>query len=144
LDKQLELGNISARRDWGFAPEYVEGMYKMMQQNKPDDFVLATNESNSVKEFVEESCKVAGISQKHVISSKEKFRPFDVEQLRGDFTKAKKKLNWSPKTKFRKLVKIMVEEDISRWERWQKGEYFPWDAGTAGEDSATIKKKKNS
>ena len=85
---------------------------------------------------------MAGISKKHVISSKKKFRPFDVEQLCGDFTKAKRKLNWSPKTKFRKLVKIMVEEDISRWERWQKGEFFPWDAGMAGEDSIISKKMK--
>lgn len=136
IDKILKLGNLTARRDWGYAPEYVEGMWMMMQQKKPDDYVLATNEAHSVKELVEEACKVAGISSKHVVSSKENLRPFDVQSLKGDYTKAKRKLGWESKTKFKKLVKIMVEEDISRWERWQKNEYFPWDAFSSGEDSA--------
>jgi len=136
IDKILKLGNLTAQRDWGYAPEYVEGMWMMMQQKKPDDYVLATNEAHSVKELVEEACKVAGISSKHVVSSKENLRPFDVQSLKGDYTKAKRKLGWESKTKFKKLVKIMVEEDISRWERWQKKEYFPWDAFSSGEDSA--------
>jgi len=136
IDKILKLGNLTARRDWGYAPEYVEGMWMMMQQKKPDDYVLATNEAHSVKELVEEACKVAGISSKHVVSSKENLRPFDVQSLKGDYTKAKRKLGWESKTKFKKLVKIMVEEDISRWERWQKKKYFPWDAFSSGEDSA--------
>ena len=88
------------------------------------------------RDLVEEACKVGGISTKCVISSKGNLRPLDVENLTGDFTKAKKKLGWKPNTKFKKLIKIMVEEDISRWSRWQKKEYFPWDAFTAGEDSA--------
>lgn len=128
ISKNLKLGNLTAKRDWGYAPEYVEGMWKMLQEKIPEDYVLATNETHTVKEFVDEACKVAGVSKKKVASSKENFRPFDVEYLRGDFSKAEKKLGWKPKTKFKKLVKIMVEEDISRWERWEKKEYFPWDA----------------
>jgi len=138
LTKDLKLGNLSAKRDWGYAPEYVEGMWMMLQQKKPDDFVLATRESHSVKEFVSEACKVAGISPAKVKSSKENFRPIDVQALKGDYSKAAKKLGWKPKTKFKKLVKIMVEEDISRWERWMKGEHFFWDAATSGEDSQII------
>jgi len=138
IEKNLKLGNLKARRDWGYAPEYVEGMWMMIQQKKPDDCVLATSETHTVKEFVEEACKVAGISTKCVISSKENFRPSDVHELRGDYNKAKKILGWKPKTKFKKLIKIMVEEDISRWQGWQKKEYFPWDAYTSGDDSAFI------
>ncbi|MCV0373501.1 MAG: GDP-mannose 4,6-dehydratase [Nitrosarchaeum sp.] len=141
ISKELKLGNLKAKRDWGFAPEYVEGMWKMMQQKNPEDYVLATNESHSVKEMVEEACHVAGISQKYITSSKEKFRPFDVQSTQGNYFKAKKNLGWQPKTKFKELVKIMVNEDISRWERWQKKEYFPWDAFTSGEDSEILKRK---
>jgi len=132
LDKKLKLGNLSSKRDWGHAPDYVEGMWMMLQQKKADDYVLATNESHSVKDFVNEACKVAGISTSCVISSKENLRPYDVQHLRGDYSKARRVLGWKPKTKFKKLVKIMVEEDISRWERWLKKEYFPWDALTSG------------
>jgi len=116
----------------------------MMQQKNPDDYVLATNESHSVKELVNEACKIAGISNNKIKQSKEKFRPYDVPDLKGDYSKARKKLKWSPKTKFTKLVKLMVEEDISRWERWLKGEQFPWDAATSGENSKVIKKSKRS
>lgn len=128
LTKDLKLGNMNAKRDWGYAPEFAEGMWLMLQQKNPDDYVLSTGENHSVKEFVEEACKLAGISSKKIKSSKNNLRPFDVEHLKGDSTKARKKLGWVPKTKFKKLVKIMVEEDISRWERWIKGEQFPWDA----------------
>ena len=138
LSKNLYLGNLSAKRDWGYAPEYVEGMWMMLQQNNPDDFVLATNELHSVRELAEEACKIAGISISKIKSSKDHFRPCDVEDLKGDNTKARKKLGWKPKTKFKKLVKIMVEKDIDRWQRWLKGEYFPWDAGTSGEDSFVL------
>lgn len=133
LSKELKLGNLSAKRDWGYAPEYVEGMWMMLQQKEPEDYVLATNEVHSVKDFVNEACNVAGISSTKIRSFKQNYRPFDVEYLRGDYTKAKKKLGWRPKTTFKKLVKIMVEEDIERWQRWQKGEHFPWDALTSGE-----------
>ena len=142
INNELKLGNLSARRDWGHAPEYVKGMWSMLQQKNPDDYVLATKESHSVKDFVEEACKIAGVSSSKIKSTKENFRPFDVLDLKGDYSKAKKKFGWEPKTKFKKLVKIMVEEDIQRWQRWEKGEYFPWDAFTSGEDSKILAKKK--
>ena len=140
LAKNLKLGNMSAKRDWGYAPEYVEGMWTMLQQKNPDDYILATNETHTVKEFVDEACKVAGITSSKIQTSKENFRPFDVQYLKGDYSKAEKKLGWKPKTKFKKLVKLMVEEDLSRWERWLKKEYFPWDAIVSGEDSKIINK----
>ena len=135
LSKSLKLGNLDSKRDWGYAPEFVEGMWKMLQQKNPDDYVLATNETHTVREFVNEACKIAGVSSTKIKHDKQYLRPIDVQYLHGDYKKAKRKLGWSPKTKFKKLVKIMVEEDISRWERWQKGEYFPWDAITSGKDS---------
>ena len=142
LSKELYLGNLAAKRDWGYAPEFVEGMWMMLQQKNPNDFVLATNESHSVKELVQEACKIAGISTSKIKQTKQKLRPYDVPDLKGDYSKARKKLKWSPKTKFKKLVKLMVEEDINCWERWLKGEQFPWDAATSGEDSKIIKKLK--
>ena len=102
-------------------------MWKMLQQKNPDDYVLATNETHTVKEFVNEACIIAGISSSKIKTDKKYLRPLDVQYLGGDYKKAKKKLGWKPKTKFKKLVKLMVEEDINRWERWTKGEIFPWD-----------------
>ena len=142
LSDKLTLGNLSAKRDWGYAPEYVEAMWMMLQQKEPDDYVISTGESYSIKDLVEESCKVAGIPVSKVKTSKSYFRPYDVQHLQGDYSKARKKLGWKPKTTFKKLVKIMVEEDISRWQRWLKGEHFPWDAGMAGEDSHVILRKR--
>ncbi len=131
ISKKLELGNLLAKRDWGYAPEYVEGIWKSLQVKNPDDYVMATNESHSVKEFVEEACKVADISVKCLKTNKKNLRPFDVNHLQGDYSKAKKKLGWKPKTKFAGLVKLMVDEDIHRWEQRLKGEYLPWDAGNS-------------
>jgi len=138
LTKSLKLGNLDAKRDWGYAPEYVEGMWSMLQQKNPDDFVLATNETHSVREFVNEACKVAGISKSKITTDKRYLRPLDVQNLRGDYSKAHKKLDWKPKTTFKQLVKIMVEEDIKRWENWIRKEYQPWDAAMSGEDSKVI------
>jgi GDPmannose 4,6-dehydratase len=131
LSKTLELGNILAKRDWGYAPEYVEGIWKSLHIKNPDDFILATNESHSVKEFVEKACQIADVSTKCLKITKSNLRPFDVDHLKGDYSKAKTKLRWKPKTKFNDLVKIMVEEDIHRWEQRLKGEYLPWDAGNS-------------
>ena len=138
LSKSIKLGNLSAKRDWGYAPEYVEGMWKMLQQKTSDDFVLATNETHSVGEFVNEACKVAGISTSKIKTDKRFLRPMDVQNLRGDYKKANKSLGWKPKTTFKNLVKIMVEEDINRWEKWLKKERQPWDAAMSGEDSNII------
>jgi len=127
LSKKLELGNISAKRDWGYAEDYVLGIWKMIQQKQPDDFVLATGQSHSVKEFAELACEFGGISKNCIVSRKHHLRPSDVHQLEGDFTKTKKILKWKPKISFRQLVKMMVDEDIKRWESYLKGESFVWD-----------------
>ena len=129
LEKNLKLGNLSAQRDWGYAPEYIEGIISMMTQKKSDDYILATNETHSIKEFVDEACKVANISNLKIKSSKENFRLHDVQKTKGSYKKAKKELGWSPKTKFKKIVKIMVEADIDRWEKFLKKESQAWDLG---------------
>jgi GDPmannose 4,6-dehydratase len=129
LEKNLKLGNLSAQRDWGYAPEYIEGVISMMTQKKSDDYILATNETHSIKEFVDEACKVANISNSKIKSSKENFRLHDVQKTKGSYKKAKKELGWSPKTKFKKIVKIMVEADINRWEKFLKNEPQSWDLG---------------
>ena len=129
MEKELPLGNLEAKRDWGHAPDYVESMWLMLQQKEPDDYVIATNEAHSVKEFAEKAFDIVGLDwQGYVKGDKRFLRPLDVDFLQGDYSKAKKKLGWAPKTNFDELVKIMVKEDLNRWERWQSGERFPWDA----------------
>ena len=109
----LYLGNLEAKRDWGFAPEYVEAMYKILQQDNPDDFVLGAGESHSVKEFVEETFSYAGLDwNKYVKIDQRYLRPTEVEDLVADITKSKEKLNWQPKVTFNDLVKIMVDADM--------------------------------
>jgi len=135
MQKDLHLGNLNAIRDWGFAPEYVEAMWLMLQQDKPEDFVIATGEAHSVKEFVEEAFKIAGLDPKEYVKTDKKYiRPLEVNYLLGDASKAKKILKWEAKTRFKKLVRIMVEEDIARWEMYKRGEIFPWDAPNYPDD----------
>jgi len=116
LAKELRLGNLSPKRDWGFAGDYVEAMYMMLQQDKPDDFVIATGENHSVEEFVEAAFKYAGISDfKKYIKADPRFnRPAEVYDLKGRPEKAKKVLGWKPKVNFKELVEIMVDADIKR------------------------------
>jgi len=130
MQKKLILGNMDAKRDWGFAPDYVEAMWIMLQQSKPEDFVIATGETHSVKEFVEAAFEVVGISnwEKYVESSEALKRPHEVPYLKGDGSKAKEKIGWEPKTKFKELVKKMVDADLGRWKKFKKGGRFPWDA----------------
>ena len=129
LKKKLILGNLNSRRDWGYAPEYMEAIYLMTQQDKPETFVISTNETHSVRDFVKEAFEMVDLDwKKHVKTDKRFFRPIDVEYLRGDNKKARKKLGWKPKTKFKKLVKIMVNEDMKRWKMFIEGKSFPWDA----------------
>jgi len=129
LSKELRLGNLDAKRDWGYTPEYVESMWLMLQQNEPDDYVIATSVEHSVRELVQKAFDVAGLDwQKYVNVDKRFLRPLDVPSLRGDYSKAKRKLGWSPKTKFDGLIELLVKEEINRWRRWIKGERFPWDA----------------
>ncbi len=114
--KKIYLGNLDACRDWGYAPEYVEAMWLMLQQDKPDDYVIATGETHSVREFLKEAFRLAGIKdwEKYVECDKRYFRPTEVEFLRGDASKARKKLGWKPKTTFKELVKIMLEADCKK------------------------------
>ncbi|MFQ5996126.1 MAG: GDP-mannose 4,6-dehydratase [Dehalococcoidales bacterium] len=129
IENELRLGNLQAKRDWGYAPEYVESMWLILQQSEPDDYVIATNETHSVKELVERAFSIVDLDWEKYVKMDERFlRPLDVNFLQGDYSKAKQKLNWQPKVKFDQLVEIMVREDLSRWEKWQKGERFPWDA----------------
>lgn len=111
--EKLYMGNLDARRDWGYAPDYVEAMYLMMQQPKADDFVIATGETHSVREFLEESFSLVGLDwNKYVEIDPRYFRPSEVDALLGDANKAEKVLGWKPKTTFKDLVKIMVEADL--------------------------------
>jgi GDPmannose 4,6-dehydratase len=129
IEKELCLGSLSSKRDWGYAPEYVDAIWRIMQEKEPDDFVIATGKAHSVKEFVQTAFDTAGLDwQEYVKVDKKYLRPLDVECLTGDSSKAKSKIGWSPKTNFKTLAKMMVKEDIDRWQRWQKGERFPWDA----------------
>ena len=117
LQKELYLGNMDAKRDWGYAPEYVEGMWRMLQADQPDDFVLATNETHTVQEFVEEAFGHAGLEwQKHVKYDARYERPAEVDLLIGDPAKAKRQLGWEPKVRFKELVQIMVDADIEMLE----------------------------
>ncbi len=139
LDKEVSVGNLDVHRDWGYAPDYVTSMWMMLQQKKPGDYVVATNEAHSVKEFAEKAFEVVGLDwQKHVKVDPKFMRPLDVKFLRGDFSKANKEFGWKPTVNFDELVKIMVKEDLSRWERWQKGESFPWDASCYPDESKII------
>ncbi|MGE3800904.1 MAG: GDP-mannose 4,6-dehydratase [Candidatus Kapaibacterium sp.] len=122
LQKKLFLGNLDAKRDWGYAPDYVEAMWMMMQGDEPDDFVIATGETHSVREFLEESFKHVGLDPWEFVEIDPKyFRPAEVDLLIGDATKAKEKLGWEPKVKFKELVKIMVEADIETLDRQLSG-----------------------
>jgi len=114
LDKKIYLGNLKAKRDWGFAPEYVVAMWKMLQGKEPDDFVIATGEAYSIEEFLKEAFQYAGLGdwKKYVEIDPRYFRPAEVDVLIGDYQKAKEKLNWEPKIKFKDLVKIMVDADF--------------------------------
>ncbi|MEK7212334.1 MAG: GDP-mannose 4,6-dehydratase [Patescibacteria group bacterium] len=117
LDKKIFLGNLDARRDWGYSPEYVEAMWLMLQQPQPDDFVIGTGESHSVREFVEKAFAHAGMPnwQDYVGTDPRYFRPTEVENLVADPRKAKEKLGWQAKTKFGELVKIMVNADLRNY-----------------------------
>jgi GDPmannose 4,6-dehydratase len=130
--EKIYLGNLSAKRDWGYAPDYVEAMWMMLQQEKPDDYVIATGESHSVKEFAEKAFALAGMNlvwkgsgnQEKGIDKKTNrtlieidpyyYRPTDVDELVGDAKKARKKLGWKPKVSFDELVKIMVHADCEK------------------------------
>lgn len=114
LQEKLYLGNMEAKRDWGYAKDYVEAMWLMLQQEKPDDYVVATGETHSVREFAELAFARVGLNYKdYTVVDSRYFRPTEVDLLIGDPTKATKSLNWKPKVKFHELVHLMVDEDLS-------------------------------
>jgi GDPmannose 4,6-dehydratase len=118
LQDKLVLGNLDAKRDWGFAPEFVEAMWLMLQQEQPDDFIIATGETHSVREFVEEAFGTIGLDwRKYVVVDDTYRRPTEVDLLVGDPAKARKQLGWAPKVKFKELVRVMMEADLALAER---------------------------
>jgi GDPmannose 4,6-dehydratase len=134
LQQTLRLGNLDAKRDWGYAPEYTEGMWRILQNDRPEDFVLATNETHTVREFADLSFKHAGMPLEwkgegpeetgvdadgvvRVAVDPEYYRPAEVELLIGDYAKAKRELGWEPKTRFTELVRLMTEADIQAVEK---------------------------
>ena len=141
LQKELVLGNLESKRDWGFAPEYVEAMWMILQHDKPDDFVCATGETHSVKEFAEEAFSLANLNYKDFVKTDKLFmRPKDVDLLRGDARKIKEQIGWEPKVKFKELVKIMIKADMERWDKFSKGELFPWDAPNYPNEISVLKR----
>jgi GDPmannose 4,6-dehydratase len=123
LQSKLYLGNLEAKRDWGYAKEYVEAMWLMLQQDKPDDYVIATNETHSVREFLEAAFGHAGLDwQKHVEIDPRYYRPAEVDVLIGDYSKARRQLGWEPKTRFVDLVRLMVDADEELLRRHRRGQ----------------------
>jgi len=123
LQDKLFLGNLDAKRDWGYAKEYVEAMWLMLQQDKPDDYVIATNETHSVREFLESAFARVGLDWKKFVEIDPRYhRPAEVDLLIGDYSKARHQLGWEPKTKFVDLVKLMVDADVELLRRHREGQ----------------------
>lgn len=115
MQDKLYLGNLDAKRDWGFAGDYVEVMWLMLQQDKADDYVIATGETHTVREFLQEVFDCAGLDVvKHVEIDQRLFRPHEVPLLLGDASKAKEKLNWEPKVRFKELARLMYAADLKK------------------------------
>ena len=113
MQNEVRLGNIDAKRDWGYAKEYVEMMWVMLQQDQPDDYVVATNETHTVKEFIQESFGLLELDWEKYVNHDSRYeRPAEVDLLIGNPAKAKLQLQWEPKVRFKELVKIMVEADL--------------------------------
>lgn len=122
LEKELRMGNLDAKRDWGFAGDYIKAMWLMLQQKEADDYVISTGEAHSVKEFIEIAFSHVGLEWQQYVKIDEKFiRPAEVDLLIGDCSKAKNKLGWQPEVSFTELVKMMVHSDLERLEKDKKG-----------------------
>jgi len=144
LESKLELGNMNARRDWGYAPEYIKMMWMMLQQDEPGDFVIATNETHTVKEFAIKAFECIDLNWESYVEVNEKYmRPNEVSYLKGNCEKARSVLGWHPHTKFNELVEIMMVADLERWQRWRKGEHFPWDASNYPNEKSILSRKLN-
>ena len=115
LEKEIRLGNLDARRDWGYSPDYVRAMWMMLQQDKPDDYVVATEQSHSVRDLVEQAFSALDLDwQDFVVIDEQFFRPAEIFELRGDASKAKRKLGWKPTVSFEEMIEIMVVHDYNR------------------------------
>ncbi len=113
LDKEIRLGNLDAKRDWGHSRDYVKAMWLMLQQHEPDDFVIASGQSQSVKDFIESAFSYLDLDyRKYLVVDQDLYRPSEVSILQGDASKALKKLGWSPETRFENLVREMVDGDL--------------------------------
>jgi GDPmannose 4,6-dehydratase len=121
LAKELRLGNLEAKRDWGYAGDYTQAMWLMLQQDEPDDYVIATGETHPVKEFVELAFSYVGLNwQDYVVIDKAFYRPAEVYELRGNYAKAKQKLGWKPTVSFKELVEMMLDADLRRIKAMQE------------------------
>jgi GDPmannose 4,6-dehydratase len=130
LADELRLGNLEAKRDWGFAGDYVEAMWLMLQQDEPSDYVIATGEEHSVREFVEIAFERAGLDpDRHVVQDEQFMRPAEVDHLVGDASKARLELEWTPSTPFREFVELMVDSDLERLARAERR--APEDSGVS-------------
>ena len=139
LQDSLSIGNPEACRDWGHAEDYVEPMWRMLQQDKPDDYVIATGETHSVQEFVDTAFAHSGLdSSTHLKLEKRLVRPLEVNNLAGDSTKARETFGWRARRTFDALVKDMVDNDLKRWKANQRGDVFPWDAPLYPDDRNII------
>lgn len=142
LETKLELGNLDSKRDWGYAPEYVEAMWLMLQKDFPDDFVVATNETHSIREFAETAFACADLDWEKFVEVDEKYlRPLEVNFLKGNFSKSSNILGWHPEISFKPLVKLMVEKDIERWNDWLNGKNFAWDAWNYPNEKKILSRK---
>lgn len=139
LQESLSIGNLNARRDWGYARDYVETMWKMLQQKTPGDYVVATGEAHSVQELIDIAFSNQGLdTARHLKVEPRLMRPLDVDALRGDSTKAREDLGWKPTISFPELVREMVDKDLARWKAHREGEVFPWDAPLYPDDRNVI------
>ncbi len=140
IDK-ITLGNLDAKRDWGYSKEYIEAMWAILQQEKPDDFVIATEETNTVRDFLRESFSLIGLNYEHFLEQSDKFhRPAEVPALLGDAKKAKMILKWEPKVKFKELAHMMVEADLK--EKLEEAGVLPIQPGVTREPGYYIEKAK--
>lgn len=140
IDK-ITLGNLDAKRDWGYSKEYIEAMWAILQQDKPDDFVIATEETHTVREFLKESFSLVGLNYEDYLVTSDKFhRPAEVPALLGDATKAKNQLNWNPQVKFKELTYLMVESDLK--EKFEEKGILPIQPNVEREQGYYISKAK--
>jgi GDPmannose 4,6-dehydratase len=124
LQDKLYLGNLDAKRDWGYAPDYVQAMWLMLQHDQPDDYVIATGETHSVREFLEEAFSYVGLDWRDYVEIDPKYyRPAEVDLLVGDASKAKRVLGWEPRTTFKELVRLMVDADMAALKRSQPAQH---------------------